>query len=246
MRGKMYTYYDDNLSAERLKQAYEIAPPPVKRYLKAEIDHALERIEPTDVVLELGCGYGRVMSRLATKAGAVIGIDISPRSLLLGKQELAGLANCQVACMDAADLGFRDSTFDCVLCLQNGISAFHVDKLKLARGRKIVEDHYARKSGASYKGCDTYGDLRDVIAREDIDAVVISTPDHWHAITVIQSAQAGKDIYCEKPLSQTIEEARAMVNAVRRYGRVFQTGSSQPWRKRQFERCMLPVWKTRP
>jgi len=107
------------------------------------------------------------------------------------------------------------------------VAACDVDKLKLARGKKIVEDHYARKSGGTYKGCDTYGDFRDVLARDDIDAVVISTPDHWHAITVIQSAQAGKDIYCEKPLSQTIEEARAMVTAVRRYGRVFQTGSMQ-------------------
>jgi predicted dehydrogenase len=107
------------------------------------------------------------------------------------------------------------------------VAACDVDKLKLARGKRIVEDHYAGKSGSAYKGCDTYGDFRDVIARDDIDAVVISTPDHWHAITVIQSAQAGKDIYCEKPLSQTIEEARAMVNAVRRYGRVFQTGSMQ-------------------
>jgi predicted dehydrogenase len=102
-----------------------------------------------------------------------------------------------------------------------------VDKLKLARNRKLVEDHYAGKSGQSYKGCDTTGDFRDLLARSDIDAVVISTPDHWHAVGVIESAKAGKDIYCEKPLSQTIGEARAMVNAVRKYDRVFQTGSMQ-------------------
>ena len=107
------------------------------------------------------------------------------------------------------------------------LAACDVDKLKLARGKKIVEDHYTSKRGVSFKGCDTTGDFRDLLARDDIDAVVISTPDHWHAITVIQSAAAGKDIYCEKPLSQTIAEARAMVNAVRRYGRVFQTGSMQ-------------------
>ena len=107
------------------------------------------------------------------------------------------------------------------------LAACDVDKLKLARGKKIVEDHYAGKNGGSYKGCDTYGDFRRLLARDDIDAVVISTPDHWHAITVIQSAMAGKDIYCEKPLSQTIVQARTMVNAVRRYGRVFQTGSMQ-------------------
>ena len=98
------------------------------------------------------------------------------------------------------------------------LAACDVDKLKLARGKKIVEDHYANKNGGTYKGCKTYGDFREIIARDDIDSVVISTPDHWHAITVIQSAKAGKDIYCEKPLSQTIAEARAMVNAIRRYG----------------------------
>jgi len=102
-----------------------------------------------------------------------------------------------------------------------------VDKLKLERGKKIVEDHYAGKNGGSYKGCDTYGDFREMLARDDIDAVVIATPDHWHAVIVIESAKAGKDIYCEKPLSQTIVEARTMVNTVRRYGRVFQTGSMQ-------------------
>ena len=107
------------------------------------------------------------------------------------------------------------------------VAACDVDRLKLERGKKIVEDHYAKKSGRAYKGCKTYGDFRELLARDDIDAVVISTPDHWHSITVIQSAKAGKDIYCEKPLSQSIVEARAMVNAVRQYARVFQTGSMQ-------------------
>ncbi|GAH11547.1 unnamed protein product [marine sediment metagenome] len=103
-----------------------------------------------------------------------------------------------------------------------------VDKLKLKRGQKIVEDHYAKQMAkGTYKGYASYGDFRDLLARDDIDAVVIATPDHWHAIMVIQSAKAGKDIFCEKPLSQTIVEAREMVNAVRRYGRVFQTGSMQ-------------------
>ena len=104
-----------------------------------------------------------------------------------------------------------------------------VDRLKLERGAKIVADFYAQKSTQPHNGpfCTLYGDFRDLLARNDIDAVVISTPDHWHAIIVARAAQAGKDIYCEKPLSQTIAEARAMVNAVRRYGRVFQTGSMQ-------------------
>jgi predicted dehydrogenase len=66
-----------------------------------------------------------------------------------------------------------------------------------------------------------------MLAREDMNAVVIATPDHWHAIMCVEAAKNGKDIYCEKPLSLTIDEARQMSNVVRRYGRVFQTGSMQ-------------------
>lgn len=94
--------------------------------------------------------------------------------------------------------------------------------------RARVEEHYAKeKAGGTYKGCTGYGDFRELLARPDIDAVVIATPDHWHAHTSIAAARAGKDIYCEKPLCQSIHEARAMVNAVRENERVFQTGSMQ-------------------
>lgn len=72
-----------------------------------------------------------------------------------------------------------------------------------------------------------YKDYRELLAREDIDAVVVSTPDHWHVPISIAAAKAGKDIYCEKPLTLTIAEGRALCNTVERYGRVFQTGSQQ-------------------
>ena len=95
-------------------------------------------------------------------------------------------------------------------------------------GRKIVEDHYSRKNRAGgFTGCDAYIDFRDIISRDDIDAVCITTPDHWHAIPVIMAAKAGKGIYCEKPLSLTVAEGRAMVTAVERYGVVFQTGTQR-------------------
>ena len=96
------------------------------------------------------------------------------------------------------------------------------------KARARVDEKYAadKKSGA-YKGCDVYSDFREVLARDDIDAVVIATPDHWHALIAIAAAKAGKDIYCEKPLSLTVADGRAMVNAVRQYGRVLQTGSQQ-------------------
>src|SRR5207244_4253968 len=65
--------------------------------------------------------------------------------------------------------------------------------------RKLVEDHYAKqKDKGTFKGCAVYNDFRELLARKDINAVVIATPDHWHAIPCIQAAAAGKDIYCEK------------------------------------------------
>ena len=106
------------------------------------------------------------------------------------------------------------------------VAVCDVDTKRRENHRKIIEDFYA-KDGTSYKGCSVYGDFRDLLARKDIDAVVIATPDHWHAIIGIAAAAAGKDIYCEKPLTQTIHEARALVTAVRRGQRVFQTGSMQ-------------------
>lgn len=94
--------------------------------------------------------------------------------------------------------------------------------------RKIVDDEYARKSpSGSYKGCDAYVDFREIIDRDDIDAVCITTPDHWHAIPAVLAATAGKDIYCEKPLSLTVADGRAMVEAARRFNTVFQTGTQR-------------------
>ena len=129
----MKSYYDKTLSAERLKKVYEIAPPRVKQYLDAEVDHVLQYIQPDATVLELGCGYGRIFPSLAPKADLVIGIDTSLDSLLHGREVLSGISNCRLLCMNAIQLAFPDHVFDTVLCIQNGISAFHVDQRKLIR-----------------------------------------------------------------------------------------------------------------
>ncbi|MFQ5869596.1 MAG: class I SAM-dependent methyltransferase [Candidatus Zixiibacteriota bacterium] len=126
-------YYDDKLSAQRLLRCYEIAPPRVQQYLEAEIEHVLQRIRPGDLVLELGCGYGRLLHRLVSKARMVIGIDTSLASLLLAQQMLDDVSNCQLIKMNALHLAFRDRVFDLVACIQNGISAFHVNQKDLIR-----------------------------------------------------------------------------------------------------------------
>jgi predicted dehydrogenase len=119
------------------------------------------------------------------------------------------------------------------------VAVCDVDTNRREDAKKRVEDHYAKQAGADYKGCTAYNDFRELIARKDIDAVVIATPDHWHALISIAAAKAGKDIYCEKPLCQSIREARAMVNAVRKNKRVFQTGSMQRSSKEFRTACEL-------
>jgi len=119
------------------------------------------------------------------------------------------------------------------------VAVCDVDTTRREHHQKMVNDHYAAKGGAEAKGCAAYKDFRDLLARKDIDGVVIATPDHWHAYIAIAACNAGKDIYCEKPLSLTIHEARAMVDATRRNKCVFQTGSMQRSSREFLKACEL-------
>jgi SAM-dependent methyltransferase len=130
-RGVMTGYYTENLSAERLRQVYAIAPPRIRQYLEAEARYVLDRMGPGDNILELGCGYGRILPELSGKAASIVGIDTSLASLLLGRRMLSGCSNCRLVCMDATRLAFADQVFDLVVCVQNGISVFHADKRAL-------------------------------------------------------------------------------------------------------------------
>ncbi len=107
------------------------------------------------------------------------------------------------------------------------VAVCDVDSKRAKDAQKIVVDHYSRQTGTAWTGCEAYGDFRDVTGREDIDAVMIATPDHWHALPAIAAAKAGKDIFLQKPLTLTIREGRVLSNTVRRYDRVFQVGSQQ-------------------
>jgi len=126
-------YYADKLAADRLRRCYELAPPPTRAYLRAEIDFVRERCRATMSLLELGCGYGRVLLGLRGAARWMVGIDTSPASLALGCEARDTADRIDLLAMDATRLGFAAQCFDLVVCIQNGISAFGVDRTALVR-----------------------------------------------------------------------------------------------------------------
>lgn len=118
--------------------------------------------------------------------------------------------------------------------IANIMAVADVDRKRLVSGKQMIEDWYAKKTGkANYMNVKIYDDYKELLANKDIDAVIISTPDHWHAQPAIEAALAGKHIYCQKPTSLTIEEGRQMSDTVRKSGVTFQLGSQQrsvtPW-----------------
>lgn len=120
------------------------------------------------------------------------------------------------------------------------VAVAELDSVRGQKGKEYIEKFYAEKKGKpNYVDVKIYGDYREMLMDKDIDAVIISTPDHWHAKPAIDAALAGKDIYLQKPASLTIEEGRLMSDTMHRTGRIFQIGSQQrsqdPWP--QFKRA---------
>ncbi|MFH1920877.1 MAG: Gfo/Idh/MocA family oxidoreductase [Planctomycetota bacterium] len=111
----------------------------------------------------------------------------------------------------------------------NTASAGYRDETQLL-GRepalKILNEHYAANTRSGrFQGVDAYNDFREILGRDDVDAVAIVAPDHWHGVMTVMAAEAGKDIYCQKPLSLTVQQGQAMIRAVRKHNRILQTGS---------------------
>jgi predicted dehydrogenase len=102
-----------------------------------------------------------------------------------------------------------------------------LDSHRCSEGKQFVEEYYSKKSGSVFKGVQTFDDYREMLAKADLDAVIISTPDHWHARPAIDAARAGKDIYLQKPTSLTIREGRFMSDTVHQTGRILQIGTQQ-------------------
>jgi len=108
------------------------------------------------------------------------------------------------------------------------IAVADLDSNRAAKGKEFIEDFYAKKTGSKDAvNVKTYGDYREMLLNKDIDAVMISTPDHWHSQPAIEAALAGKDVYLQKPTSLTIAEGRLLVDVVKRKGTILQVGTQQ-------------------
>lgn len=106
------------------------------------------------------------------------------------------------------------------------VAVCDVDSWRLDAAKKQAEDYYAKKSpGGTYKGCATFKDFRELLARRDIDAVMISSPDHWHAPIAIAALKAGKDVSLEKPITRYIHEGRIIAGLALKHKRVFRVDS---------------------
>ena len=191
----------------------------------------------------------RRTSQAATAVAAGLSVPCILPASVFGANAPSNRIN--VACIGTGNQGVQDmraflvepdAQVVAVCDVNRGSGGYRNASQFLGRGPalKIVEEFYAeRKRSGSYRGCDAYVDFREVMARKDVDAVSIVVPDHWHAIMTIMAAKAGKDIYCEKPLSLTVPEGRAMVDAVRQYGVVLQTGSHERSNPRTRLACEL-------
>jgi predicted dehydrogenase len=103
-----------------------------------------------------------------------------------------------------------------------------VDRTKRENAKARAERTYAeRTADGTYKGCTAYLEYEELCARPDIDAVMVVTPDHWHAMCSLAAIKAGKDVFCQKPMTLTIREGRLMSDACKQYGTIFQVGSQQ-------------------
>jgi predicted dehydrogenase len=107
------------------------------------------------------------------------------------------------------------------------VAVCDLDRRRMEDAKALVNGYYAKKTGRPHDGVAGYTDYKELLRSEDVDAVLISTPDHWHALIAITAVEAGKDVYLQKPASLTIAEGRAVSDAVHRTGRIFQIGSQQ-------------------
>ena len=163
---------------------------------------------------------------MTATAGAIILPTIVPASVI-GKNPPSDMIN-----IGQIGFGRIAMTHDLAETLKYNIAKVvavaDFDSNRLAKGKQFIENFYAKKTGKQgYVNVKTYGDYHEILADKGIDAVIISTPDHWHSQPAIEAAIAGKDIYVQKPTSLTISEGRLLSDVVRKKGVILQVGTQQ-------------------
>lgn len=165
----------------------------------------------------------RSFLRGAASAGAAVGVPTIVPSSVFGAR--APSNRIAIGCIGVGRMGMGDMKAFLRFGEVQVVAVCDVDAARAAAARGTVQRHYRQKKRPA--ACDACGDFRELIARGDIDAVSIVTPDHWHTIPALWAARAGKDIFLQKPLTRTVREGRILAEAVRRYGRILQVGSQQ-------------------
>jgi len=174
--------------------------------------------------LKAGLAVGAVFGAPSVIPSRVLGAYAPSNRITVG---FIGLGNQSTVDLPAF-LKQPDAQVVAVCDVNTGSVGYNDLKRFLGRkpGQEKVNAFYAEKTASGkYQGCDAYNDFRDVLAREDVDAVALVVPDHWHGLMTVMAARAGKDIYCEKPLSLTVADGQMMVRVVREHKRILQTGS---------------------
>jgi predicted dehydrogenase len=165
---------------------------------------------------------------LQQSALAAAAITIVPRHVLGGKGFTAPSEKINIGVIGTGKLANGYWKNFAKLPEIHVMAACDVYQAKLQKFKEAVDQYYAEIAGNSnYSECKIFSDFNELIGLNEIDAVIVATPDHWHAIPSIAAMEAGKDVYCEKPLAHTVKEGRAMVEAASKFGRVVQTGSMQ-------------------
>ena len=161
---------------------------------------------------------------LARAAAAWATVNILPGRILGGNGQVPPSRQVTLGFIGVGNRGGTDAQWGTLAgFIENPqcriLAVCDVNRLHTEKAKAFVDAKYGNQD------CSTYRDFRELLAREDIEAVVISTPTHWHAVMTILACEHGKDVYCEKPLAYTIRQGRAMVEAARRYRRVVQVGT---------------------
>jgi predicted dehydrogenase len=172
-----------------------------------------------------------IRSSLLGTAGGLLAPAVIPRTYLFGA-ETPPSRKIYVAQVGCGRMGIEDMQGTMRHDLCRLVAVCDLDAKRLAAARTLVEEHY-KSRGESAVNVAAYRDHRELLARAHVDAVIVTPPDHWHALVAVEAVLAGKDVYVQKPLTYDITEAIALRTAVRARKRILQTGSQQrssrPW-----------------